>query len=83
MTLLIANFSTCQYTLNIDITFPKTPCAITTLDIIDVTGTHTENIEGRLHKHSLDQNGIRKAVSDALKQKLATRDPEVILNTAR
>jgi hypothetical protein len=42
------------YTLNIDITFPKTPCAITTLDIIDVTGTHTENIEGRLHKHSLD-----------------------------
>lgn len=42
-------------------------CAVLSLDIVDVTGTHVQNIEGRLHKHSLYEDGSRKGVSDALR----------------
>jgi len=71
------------YTLNIDITLPKAPCAIVSLDVVDVTGVHIQNIEGRLHKHSLFSDGTRKGVADALKQKSNKRDQTVILNAAR
>ncbi len=50
--------------LNIDITFPKAPCSILSLDIVDVTGVHVVNIEGRLHKNVLDKDGKKKATMD-------------------
>ena len=55
-----------QFELNLDITFPKAPCSILSLDVVDVTGVHDVNIEGRLHKHALDENGKRKGVTDAV-----------------
>ena len=69
--------------MNIDLTLPKAPCAILALDIVDVTGVHEANYEGRLHKHSLFADGTRKGVADALKQKSNKRDQTVILNAAR
>ena len=69
--------------MNIDLTLPKAPCAILALDIVDVTGVHEVNIEGRLHKHALDENGKIKGVTDALKQKTAERSQDVIYGTAK
>ena len=43
--------------INMDITLPKAPCHILSLDIVDVTGIHVVDIEGQLWKHRLDRNG--------------------------
>lgn len=45
--------------LNINITFPGIPCDVLSLDVEDITGVHRVNIEGRLHKHPIDKNGIK------------------------
>ena len=37
--------------INLDVTLPKCPCDILSLDIVDVTGVHVVDIEGKLHKH--------------------------------
>lgn len=63
---LLIHLCSTQFTLNIDLTLPKAPCAILALDIVDVTGVHEVNIEGRLHKHALDENGKVKHVTDAV-----------------
>ena len=55
-----------QFNLNIDLILPRAPCAVLSLDIVDVTGVHEVGIEGRLHKHSLDENGKVKGVTDAV-----------------
>lgn len=36
--------------INIDITFPRFPCEILSLDVQDVMGTHHMNIEGGIVK---------------------------------
>jgi hypothetical protein len=41
--------------INLDITLQKAPCSILSLDIVDVTGVHVVDIEGKLHKHRLDK----------------------------
>lgn len=43
--------------INLDITLSKCPCHILSLDIVDVTGVHVVDIEGKLHKYRLDKNG--------------------------
>lgn len=43
--------------INLDITIEKVPCAILSLDIVDVTGVHVVDIEGKLHKYRLDETG--------------------------
>lgn len=43
--------------INMDITLPKCPCDILSLDIVDVTGVHVVDIEGKLHKYRLDERG--------------------------
>ena len=43
--------------INLDITLQKAPCSILSLDIVDVTGVHVVDIEGKLHKHRLDKYG--------------------------
>jgi len=45
--------------LNINITFPAIPCDVLSLDVEDITGVHIVNIEGRLHKHPLDKDGVK------------------------
>ncbi len=52
--------------MNLDITFPQTPCSILSLDIVDVTGVHVVNIGGRLHKNVLDRTGKIIRTYDAL-----------------
>ena len=49
--------------------------------MVDVTGVHDVNIEGRLHKHQLDVNGKKIGVTNALNQ--SERSPEVIFATAK
>ena len=43
--------------INLDITLPKSPCHILSLDIVDVTGVHLVDIEGKLNKYRLDKHG--------------------------
>jgi len=43
--------------INLDITLYKAPCSILSLDIVDVTGVHVVDIEGKLHKYRLDKTG--------------------------
>jgi hypothetical protein len=43
--------------INLDITLFKAPCEILSLDIVDVTGVHVVDIEGKLHKYRLDEAG--------------------------
>jgi len=43
--------------INLDITLEKVPCDILSLDIVDVTGVHVVDIEGKLYKHRLDETG--------------------------
>jgi len=43
--------------INMDITLSKAPCAPLSLDIVDVTGVHVVDIEGKLQKIRLDKNG--------------------------
>ena len=43
--------------INMDITLQYCPCHILSLDIVDVTGVHVVDIEGKLQKLRLDKNG--------------------------
>lgn len=43
--------------INLDITLPKCPCNILSLDVVDITGVHLVDIEGKLVKHRLDAHG--------------------------
>lgn len=51
--------------LNLDITFPETPCSILSLDLTDVTGVHMTNIVGVVEKRQLDKTGKVMSVNDA------------------
>jgi endoplasmic reticulum-Golgi intermediate compartment protein 3 len=42
-----------------NITLPRCPCHILSLDIVDVTGVHIVDVHGRLSKFRLDENGNR------------------------
>jgi hypothetical protein len=50
--------------INLDITLHKAPCSILSLDIVDVTGVHVVDIEGKLLKHRLDEYGNEIDVVD-------------------
>ena len=43
--------------VNIDIDFPKFPCDIFSLDVQDIMGSHSVNVEGDLTKTRLSSNG--------------------------
>lgn len=49
-----------------DIVLPRCPCHVLSLDIVDVTGVHIVNVEGKLFKHRLDRNGKRLGAKDAV-----------------
>jgi len=60
------------------LTLPKAPCAILALDVVDITGVHEVGVQGRLHKHSLDENGKVKGSVDALAQAASERKTDVV-----
>jgi hypothetical protein len=43
--------------INLDITLPKCPCDPLSLDVVDITGVHVMDVEGKLYKHRLDSKG--------------------------
>ena len=43
--------------VNMDITFPKIPCDILSVDVEDILGTHKTDVMGDLHKQRLDEDG--------------------------
>lgn len=43
--------------VNMDISFPKIPCDVLSVDIEDVLGTHKTDVMGDLHKKRLNKNG--------------------------
>lgn len=43
--------------MNIDIVLPRMPCSILSLDVQDIMGTHTVNVEGALIKQRISKNG--------------------------
>lgn len=46
-----------QIRVNMDISFPRFPCEIVSLDAQDIMGTHTVNVGGQLFKKRL-RDGI-------------------------
>ena len=40
-----------------NITLPKCPCHVLSLDIVDVTGVHIVDVHGKLSKFRLSKNG--------------------------
>ncbi len=55
-------------TINIDLTFPRFPCYLLSLDAQDVLGTHVENVKGSLQKMRLDEKGNKIQQDDMLKE---------------
>jgi len=47
-----------------NITLPRTPCHILSLDIVDVTGVHLVDVGGKLSKHRLDKAGTPIGMRD-------------------
>lgn len=43
--------------VNMDISFPKIPCDILSLDVMDIMGNHQMNVGGNLKKQTFDKNG--------------------------
>ena len=50
--------------VNIDITFYSMPCAMLSMDLQDVVGSHSMDLSGQVYKRRLDKNG--KWLSDQL-----------------
>eukprot|EP00959_Pyramimonas_sp_CCMP1952_P376451 7885186-Pyramimonas_sp.AAC.1 len=45
--------------INVNITFPALPCALLSLDALDMSGKHEVDIAGHLHKTMLDASGTK------------------------
>ena len=43
--------------VNLDVTFPKIPCDVLSIDVEDILGTHKTDVMGDMHKQRLDKNG--------------------------
>jgi len=43
--------------INLNISLPRVPCEILSLDVVDVTGVHVVDVGGQVHKHRLDRSG--------------------------
>jgi len=46
--------------INLNMTLPKMPCAVTSVDAQDIMGTHVVDVGGQLHKVRLDEQGRPK-----------------------
>jgi len=54
------------FTVNLDITFPRTPCSIISFDVVDVTGVKISNIRNFLKKTIIDKNGKTQQTFDSI-----------------
>jgi hypothetical protein len=55
-----------KLTINFDITFPRFPCGIMSLDAQDIIGTHIVNVEGSMKKQRIGNDGSSLGDEDAL-----------------
>ncbi|KAJ3414306.1 hypothetical protein HDV05_006755 [Chytridiales sp. JEL 0842] len=44
--------------ININMTFPKVPCFLLSIDVMDLSGEHQNDIDHSIFKHRLDPNGV-------------------------
>ena len=63
-----------KLTINIDITFPKFPCGLLSLDAQDIMGAHVVNVEGSMKKFRLNSSGDQLQEEDLLKGKARSDD---------
>lgn len=52
--------------INMNITMHRAPCHILSLDIVDVTGVHVVDVQGKFFKHRIDSNGQYIGVHDQM-----------------
>ena len=45
--------------INLDVSFPKVPCDVLSVDVEDILGTHKTDVMGELHKDRLDKSGVK------------------------
>lgn len=43
--------------VNLDVTFPRIPCDVLSVDVEDILGTHKTDVMGEVHKVRLDKTG--------------------------
>lgn len=43
--------------VNLDISFPKIPCDVLSIDVEDILGTHKTDVMGDMHKKRLSKDG--------------------------
>mmetsp|Transcript_21593 Transcript_21593/g.39490 ORF Transcript_21593/g.39490 Transcript_21593/m.39490 type:complete len:334 (+) Transcript_21593:85-1086(+) len=55
-----------KLTINIDVTFPRFPCGIMSLDAQDIIGTHIINVEGSMKKQRISADGADLGDEDLL-----------------
>lgn len=62
----------------VDVIFPKAPCFLVSLDVMDVSGEHQSNVDSLMHKTRLDSSGkvIEKIVSEINKKKSASNSTD-------
>lgn len=62
--------------INVDIELLHLPCSIISIDLQDVMGSHSVNLEGSLMKYKLDRNGNSIGSEPYNSVKLETKDNE-------
>ena len=55
-------------TVNIDVTFPKMPCDVLSLDVEDILGTHRTDVMGELFKRRLSKDGKVVSTENAMEK---------------
>jgi hypothetical protein len=65
--------------INMNVTFPKLPCAIVSVDAQDVMGSHVLDVGGELHKTRLDSNMKVKTASNGMELPVENTKPEEMI----
>ncbi|KAJ1565124.1 hypothetical protein HK405_013106, partial [Cladochytrium tenue] len=67
--------------INLNITFPKVPCYLLSIDVMDVSGDHQNDVDHSIHKARIDPNGVPIAVAPGVigekadESAIAAQDP--------
>lgn len=67
--------------INMDVIFPKLPCAFVSLDAMDISGSHQLDIQHNIYKKRLDQFGQPIANARATKENSIGQEAPVVKTT--